>query len=1020
MITFQEFLSRLTAFWEKQGCIVHQGYDLEVGAGTFNPATFLRCLGPEPYRAAYVEPCRRPTDGRYGTNPNRLQHYFQYQVILKPSPPNIQDLYLQSLEALGFNLKEHDIRFVHDDWESPTLGAWGLGWEVWMDGMEITQFTYFQAVGGIELKPITGEITYGIERLAMYLQKVNSIFDLQWNEELTYGDIYHRNEVEWSHYNFEKASTAMWLKHFEDYEQEAKKLIADSLPIPAYDFVMKASHAFNLLDARGAISVTERTGYIARIRDLARQIAETYIASREKQGFPLVERAKKKQKLVMHFPVEKPLLPESLLNVHSDSTEDYLLEIGSEELPASFVTIGSQNLEKQVRALLEKEEIEYERISVYSTPRRLAIYIHQLAMGKPAQNIEKKGPPIDQAYYPDGKLKPAGEGFFRTLGIPAPILETVRQGQVPGLEIRNIKGTPYLFGTIHQEGRATAAILQEQLPGIILNLEFPKKMRWGDVDITYARPLHWIVSLFGKEVVPFQVGPIQADRTTYGHRQLAPEACYLQKAQDYVSVLCEHYVMADPEKREESIRSQLRDLESQLNIKIIEQDRVIPQVLNLVEWPHLTSATFRSEFLRVPKEVLISEMVEHQKYFPVTNPDGSFKNLFIITANVVPTEQIRQGNQRVLSARLSDGVFLYEEDLKVRLEDFNEKLKKVIFQKELGTVYQKVERILAHAKIIQSMLRISSPAKAERAALLSKADLASNMVYEFPELQGIIGSYYALAQGEDREVARAIDEHWMPRGENAPLPETETGTVISLADKFDNLLGCFSLGLKPTSSSDPYALRRQVLGIIKILIKGKYELPLRDCLLACAGHFPTTVMRNPQEVVDEILAFITNRIKTVFQDYGFSKDEIEASLAYGSNDIYDTFCRVKALHDFRRQAKAQFSSLYEVYKRAKGQLNGHEVTSVVPDWLTEPAEQQLNALLDRQQIAFQQALAKRDYNQAYALIATIQPALANLFDQVKILADDPKIRENRLALLRRVFNLFGEILDFSKIQEKAS
>lgn len=1019
MITFQEFLSRLTAFWEKQGCIIHQGYDLEVGAGTFNPATFLRCLGPEPYRAAYIEPCRRPTDGRYGTNPNRLQHYFQYQVILKPSPSNIQDLYLQSLEALGFNLKEHDIRFVHDDWESPTLGAWGLGWEVWMDGMEITQFTYFQAVGGVELKPITGEITYGIERLAMYLQKVNSIFDLQWNEELTYGDIYHRNEVEWSHYNFEKASTAMWLTHFEDYEREAKKLIADGLPIPAYDFVMKASHAFNLLDARGAISVTERTGYIARIRDLARQIAETYIASREKQGFPLVERAKKKQKPPMNAPLEKSLLPESLLNVHPDSTEDYLLEIGSEELPASFVTIGSQNLEKQVRALLEKEEIAYERISVYSTPRRLAIYIHQLAMGKPAQNMEKKGPPIDQVYYPDGKLKPAGEGFFRTLGIPAPTLETVRQGQVPGLEIRNIKGTPYLFGTIHQEGRATAAILQEQLPGIILNLEFPKKMRWGDVDITYARPLQWIVSLFGKEVVPFQVGPIPAGRTTYGHRQLAPEACQLQKAQDYVSALCEHYVMADPEKREESIRSQLSDLESQLNIKIIEQDRVIPQVLNLVEWPHLTSATFRSEFLRAPKEVLISEMVEHQKYFPVTNPDGSFKNLFIITANIVPTEQIRQGNQRVLSARLSDGVFLYEEDLKVRLEDFNEKLKKVIFQKELGTVYQKVERILAHAKIIQSMLKISSPAKTERAALLSKADLASNMVYEFPELQGIIGSYYALAQGENSEVARAIDEHWMPRGENAPLPETETGTVISLADKFDNLLGCFSLGLKPTSSSDPYALRRQVLGIIKILIKGKYELPLRDCLLACVGHFPTTVMRNPQEVVDEILAFITNRIKTVFQDYGFSKDEIEASLAYGSNDIYDTFCRVKALHDFRRQAKAQFSSLYEVYKRAKGQLNGHEATSVVQDWLTEPAEQQLNALLDRQQIAFQQALAKRDYNQAYALIATIQPALATLFDQVKILADDPKIRENRLALLRRVFNLFSEILDFSKIQEKA-
>lgn len=1015
MITFQEFLNRLTSFWEKQGCIIHQGYDLEVGAGTSNPATFLRCLGPEPYRAAYIEPCRRPADGRYGTNPNRLQHYFQYQVILKPSPSNIQDLYLQSLEALGFDLKEHDIRFVHDDWENPTLGAWGLGWEVWMDGMEITQFTYFQAVGGVALKPITGEITYGIERLAMYLQKVNNIFDLQWNQDVTYGDIYHRNEVEWSHYNFEKASIAMWQKHFEDYESEAKKLITDHLPIPAYDFVMKAAHAFNLLDARGAISVTERTGYIARIRDLARQIAESYLASREKQGYPLL---KAKQKTAEVPLSKKLLLSETLLNIHPDSKQDYLLEIGSEELPASFVTIGSQNLEKLIRELLEKETIDFERISVYATPRRLAIYIHNLAMGKSSQNIEKKGPSIDQVYSPEGQLRPAGEGFFRSLGIPAPKLDMIRQGHVPGLEIRSIKGIPYLFGTLHQEGRATAAILQDQLPALILNLDFPKKMHWGEVDITYARPLHWIVSLFGQEVVPFQVGPIQAGRATYGHRQLAPQACTLKGAQDYVQVLLDHFVMADSEKREKSIHTQLNDLEAELQVNIIERERVIPQVLNLVEWPYLTFASFRPEFLRAPKEVLISEMVEHQKYFPVMNSDHSLKNLFIITANIPPTDQVREGNQRVLSARLSDGVFLYEEDLKMRLEDFNEKLKKVIFQKTLGTVYQKVERILAHTKVIQKILNVSSSIKVERAALLCKADLASNMVYEFPELQGIMGTYYALAQGEDPEVARALDEHWMPRGENAPLPETETGTVVSLADKFDNLLGCFSLGLKPTSSSDPYALRRQVLGIIKILIKDKYDLSLPECLLACADHFPPSIIHNKQETVAEILAFVTNRIKTVFQDYGFYKDEIEASLSIGCHDIYDTFCRVKALHEFRKEAKAQFHSLYEVYKRAKGQLNGHHSIHIIQDRLIEPAEQQLHALLDHQQQAFQEALAKRDYHQAYALIAKIQPALANLFDQVKILADDLKIRENRLALLRWVFSLFGEILDFSKIQEK--
>ena len=291
---FQALVIALTQFWTQKGCVFNQGYDLEVGAGTFNPATFLRSLGPEPYRAAYVEPSRRPTDGRYGQNPNRLQHYFQYQVILKPSPLDIQDLYLESLEFIGFNLNQHDIRFVHDDWESPTLGAWGLGWEVWLDGMEITQFTYFQQVGGLPLNPISGEITYGLERLAMYIQNVDSVYDLKYNQQLTYGEIYKRNEFEFTTYNFEVSSPELYSKLFELCEWEANLCLQKKLPLPAYDMVMKCSHAFNMLDARGAISVTERTGYIARIRHLAKKVAETYLDNRKEQGFPLLNSPNKK------------------------------------------------------------------------------------------------------------------------------------------------------------------------------------------------------------------------------------------------------------------------------------------------------------------------------------------------------------------------------------------------------------------------------------------------------------------------------------------------------------------------------------------------------------------------------------------------------------------------------------------------------------------------------------------------------------------------------------------------------
>ena len=288
-MTFQKIILTLEKYWAKQGCLIMQPYDTEVGAGTFHPATFLRVLGPEPWNASYVEPSRRPTDGRYGDNPNRLQHYYQYQVIMKPSPEDIQNIYLKSLSAIGINPKEHDIRFVEDDWESPTLGAWGLGWEVWLDGMEITQFTYFQQAGGIDLKPVSVELTYGLERIAMYLQNVDNVYDLVWNNGVKYREVHHRDEVEFSKYNFEIADVAMFFKLFEMYESECKRLIENKLVLPAYDFCLKCSHTFNMLDARGAISVTERTGYIARVRNLARRCAEGYLMMREGMGYPLLK-----------------------------------------------------------------------------------------------------------------------------------------------------------------------------------------------------------------------------------------------------------------------------------------------------------------------------------------------------------------------------------------------------------------------------------------------------------------------------------------------------------------------------------------------------------------------------------------------------------------------------------------------------------------------------------------------------------------------------------------------------------
>ncbi len=291
-LTFQELILSIERFWAQRGCLILQPYDLEVGAGTMNPATTLRSLGPEPWNVAYVEPSRRPTDGRYGENPNRLQHYYQYQVILKPSPLDVQDIYLESLKSFGIDHLDHDIRFVEDDWESPTLGAWGIGWEVWLDGMEITQFTYFQQVGGIDLSPIPVELTYGLERIAMYLQEVDNVYDLKWNDYVTYGDVHHKGEVEFSKYNFETANVDMLFKAFDMAEAESKSQVDAGLVMPAYDYCLKCSHLFNLLEARGAISVTERTRFIARVRNLAREVALAYTAQREAMGFPLMNRWK--------------------------------------------------------------------------------------------------------------------------------------------------------------------------------------------------------------------------------------------------------------------------------------------------------------------------------------------------------------------------------------------------------------------------------------------------------------------------------------------------------------------------------------------------------------------------------------------------------------------------------------------------------------------------------------------------------------------------------------------------------
>lgn len=999
MITFQEILHRLTTFWANQGCVIHQGHDVEVGAGTFNPATFMRSLGPEPYNTAYVEPSRRPQDARYGENPNRVQLFHQFQVVMKPSPPNVQDLYLQSLEAIGLNLKEHDIRFVHDDWESPTLGAWGLGWEVWCDGMEITQFTYFQSVAGFELNPIPVELTYGLERLCMYLQNVDTIFDIQWNDHLTFREITKRSEYEWSAYNFEHASTEMWFRHFEDYEKEAHKLAALHLPLPAYDFVMKASHAFNMLEARGTLSVTERTGYIARIRDLARLAATEYLASRERMQYPLL-RIKKEER-------EEEIVYETKI-FDCEKTESLLIEIGTEELPSSYVSAGMLSLEQGMKKLLKELGLTFGEHQIFGTPRRLAILFQDVPCGTRDVQEKKKGPATSVAFHDDGNLSPQGAGFLRRLGIENITREQVANGAIPSLSIESHKGTDYLFVENNEKGKSTAELLAASLPKMIRSMTFPKRMRWGDGDLQFGRPIHSLMALHGKLSVPFSLAGVESSRITSGHRQRDPVEISIPHADEYVTLLRKHFVMVDDKERVAKIEKDLREFTNGNDFGILEKERVLREVVNLVEWPELHVGSFEESFLDVPQEVLISEMVEHQRYFPIADTSGTLLNKFLLTADTTPTPLIVSGNEKVLSARLADGAFLYAEDRKTPLTAFAEKLANITFHKDLGTMEEKTGRIGAIADMLYEVAPRGADKTLREAAELCKADLATALVGEFPTLQGVIGHHYALeGLGLDPEAALAIEEHWKPRFEGDILPESDAGILLSLADKLDNLCAYFSIGIRASSSSDPYALRRQAIGILRLLIEKEIHVDLEKLIARIFTIMPS------REGQKELLEFISHRLKSVLEEYSFSKVEIAAVAAGTITDPYDTFLRVRALHNFRKTE--QFTNLLEVYKRAKGQLGASSGGDISPGLLQDEAEKKLYDHIDSWRPQWQRALEERTYPEAFELLASFQPPLADLFSNVKIMDDDPKIRENRLSLLHSVFSGFNDLLNFNSL-----
>ncbi|HEX8683543.1 MAG TPA: glycine--tRNA ligase subunit beta [Ardenticatenaceae bacterium] len=983
----QEVILRLQSYWAEQGALIWQPYHTEVGAGTGNPATFLRVLGPEPWNVAYVEPSIRPDDSRYGENPNRLQMHTQFQVILKPDPGNPQELYLASLEALGINRSAHDIRFVEDNWESPALGAWGLGWEVWLDGQEITQFTYFQQAGGTTLDPVSVEITYGLERIAIALQQVDHFTKIQYAPGLTYGEIFLQNEYEQSVYNLDEANTERVKQLFALYEQEALDLLEKGLTIPAYDYILKTSHTFNLLDARGAIGVTERAAFFNRMRNLSRAAAHSWLETRQEMGFPLVHENGQRQVAQDMSAAAWP----------TDGQLSFVLEIGTEELPAEYVDIAVRALEQSAPQLFERLRLDCTSLTVDGTPRRLGVRVEGLAARQSDREESVRGPSAKVAFDEHGNPTKAAIGFARGKGLDVSQLERREEG-----------GTEYVFGVVREAGRPAGEVLAEALPELFAAIAWPKSMRWNRSNVAFGRPLRWIVALLDEMVIPFTYAGVPSGRTSRGLRSAGSPEFEIPTAARYSAELDRQNIVPNIAQRKALVWDAVLRLASEVGGTVPENASgdLLDEVANLIEQPTPIRGGFGETFLELPREVLVSVMRKHQRYFPVVNGEGNLLPFFVTVANGnVDEATVRHGNEEVLRARYSDANFFWNQDTKQKLEAFRPILKGLTFQEKLGSMLDKSERLRQTAPAFADRIRLSAEEKAavERAAYLGKADLVTQMVMDFTSLQGIMGRYYALLSGEPEAVAHAIEEQYS--NEPASLP----GLVLGLADRLDSLVGLFAVGRAPKSNADPFAQRRAAIGVVELLAKRGLRFNLRDAVDVVAQTQPVPVSEQAKQ---EVLDFIARRLEQWLLDQGFRSDVVNAALAARGHNpagALETARQLAAVVD-----EESFQTTLTAYSRPARITRGKVLNGEVNPALFEHDEEaRLWAAYGKAVLVLDE---ESDVDVLLSELHGLRAPIDAFFDKVFVMAEDEAVRGNRLALLKRVADLPQGIVDLTEVR----
>jgi len=685
--------------------------------------------------------------------------------------------------------------------------------------------------------------------------------------------------------------------------------------------------------------------------------------------------------------------------------KELLLEIGTEEIPAGFVPQALSDLKELVRKEFEANRIDFKGIRTLGTPRRILLFIESVSERQRDEETKKIGPSKAAAFDEKGNPTKAAIGFAKGQSVP-----------VGSLEVIQTEKGEYLCAVKKESGKATLEILPSLLPKVILSIPFQKSMRWAEVSIRFARPIHWILCLFGEEVIPFVMGDVRSGNITYGHRFMNPNPIVVKDFKTYLQKLSEASVIVDPVERKKKIEEGMIREGARVSGKVLKDEELLNEVNFLVEYPLPLCGSFDEKFLRLPREVVIHSMKEHQRYFPLIDDHGRLLPNFIFISNIVPRDAkvVVKGNERVLKARLSDAAFFFEDDLKTPLEKRVEALKKVVFQAKLGTSYEKVMRFKNLASWITEQIDPKLRLSVERAALLCKADLVTGMVGEFPKLQGIVGREYAHLSGEREEVSEAIYEHYLPGFSGDRLPSNPIGDIVSIADKMDTIVGCFGVGLVPTGTADPFGLRRQALGIIRIILEKEYPLSLGELIEKSGEQLKEKMERPLPEAKTEVLDFFRIRYQNFLLDKGYPFDVIDAVLSTSFDQLLDIQRRIDAL----REAKEwkDFESIVIGFKRAMNILKGAPSRKGINSSLfTEPAEKNLHQAFMDIQGKIDRLLDQRDYPASLLEMSRMKKAIDEFFDGVMVMVEDEAIRNNRLALLDEIGQLFLRFADFSKL-----